>query len=178
MAKASVVQLLELIGMDTAGDRVDTTTRDRYYSDVADSLAQVLIVNADVAIAAQEATIVIHNDAVSLTGVFWDGTWLYKESLDWLETEDKDWRDVEGTPHSYTQENESDDTFTLFPKPDSAGTVTFLYTQRRVDLPAWLEFPMAFDVLAREFGRDSDHRDADLSAAFKALGQFYYGAAI
>ena len=178
MAKANVVQLLELIGMDTAGDRVDVNTRDRYYSDVADSLAQVLIINLDIAIAAAEATITIPNDAVKLVGVFWDGTWLYSETLDWLETGDKDWRDVEGAPHSYTQENENDDTFTLFPKPDTAGTVTLLYSQRRDDLPAWLEFPMAFDILARELGRDSDHRDVDQSAAFKALGQFYYGAAI
>jgi len=178
VAKVSVVQLLELIGMDTAGDRVDTTTRDRYYSDVADSLAQVLMVNSDIAVVAGDASVVLPNDAVKLAGVFWDGTWLYSETLDWLETEDKDWRDVEGTPHSYTQENENDDTFTLFPKPDSAGTVTLIYSQRRVDLPAWIEFPMAFDVLARELGRDSDHRDFDQAKAFNDLAKYYYGAAI
>jgi hypothetical protein len=164
--------------MDTAGDRVDTTTRDRYYSDVADALAQVLAVNATLVIVANDSTVVLPSDAVALIGVFWDGVWLYEEDLASLETEDKDWRDVEGTPHSYTQENENDDTFTLFPKPDTQGTITFLYTQRRLNLPAWLEFPMAFDILAREFNRDSDHRDTVQAGAFKQLGQYCYGMSI
>jgi len=41
--------------------------------------------------------------------------------------------------------------------------------ERRDDLPSWMDVPLALGVLAREYERESDHRDAVFAAACRQM---------
>jgi hypothetical protein len=73
------------------------------------------------------------------------------------------WRTQVGSPVAYTQDNINEDTIQLIPIPDASDVLTIIRSETRVDVPTWLELPIAFEILAREFLRESDHQDIEFS---------------
>jgi hypothetical protein len=124
-----------------------------------------------------------------LKGVFYDDRWLYKENLRALEAINPHWRDESGTPRAYIVEDESNHKFRIYPKPDRDSkdfipifgsplgldfpeySVVVLMTEIRIDLPTWLEMPVAWEVLSREFARESDHTDAAFAKIARQISQ-------
>jgi hypothetical protein len=93
------------------------------------------------------------------------------------------WRDHKGSPESVVFEDENDRTFRLYPAPDIVskpfsfitglpmGTdfpsyaVAVMFTERPLALPEWLKLPLGLLVTAREFSRESRHRDPAFAEA-------------
>lgn len=87
------------------------------------------------------------------------------------------WREHQGTPLAYVQEDETDRTFRIYPKPILAshgfiplygaplgldypeGSVVVLATARRTTLQPWLYMYVALQVSALEFTREGAQRD-------------------
>ena len=70
-----------------------------------------------------------------------------------------DWRNLQGNPLAYVQEEEDESTFRLVPRPTQDDEVVVIRTSTRETVPIWIELPLAFEILAREFQRESDHQD-------------------
>lgn len=85
-----------------------------------------------------------------------------------------DWRNRKGTPLAVSQDQEDDEAFRLVPIPDTGDTLTIIRTENRTDVPVWLELPIAFEILYREFGRESDHQDTMLSDLCKLIADMLY----
>jgi len=129
---------------------------------------------------------------VELRGVFYDDRWLYKEGLRNIGAVNPQWRDERGTPRAYVIEDESNTKFRLYPKPDKDSkdfifmfgsplgldfpeyAVLVLYTELREDLPVWMEMPVAFEILAREFARESDHTDQVFAKTCRAISELLF----
>jgi hypothetical protein len=79
------------------------------------------------------------------------------------------WRNKVGTPLAVTMDQEDDDAFRLVPTPDANDTITVIRTEFREDVPVWLELPIAFEILHREFMRESDHQDLEYSGFCKNM---------
>jgi hypothetical protein len=102
----------------------------------------------------------------------------------------RDWVGLVGTPRViYRDEDFGARRFRLVPKPDRPSaefdfflgspfgknyprdTVGCIHTLLTQDLPQWLELPVAFFVLAKEFTRESDHQDTAFAAVCATMGQ-------
>lgn len=190
MSKASVLTFVT----DFSTDQVDPVAIDRYYDDIVrdlgmqDFLVQtsLVAVNTTTAIYTPPAT------TVDLLLVFYDDRVLYKETLLNAEAIGAGWRDIIGTPVAYLVEDQTSKDFRLFPKPEinskpfiflfgeplgrdySEYAAAVIYTETRVDLPEWLETPVAFEILAREFARESDHKDKPFSDACRAAARLFF----
>lgn len=189
MSKASVLTFVQ----DFSTTQVDTVAIDRYYDDIVrdlgaqDFLVQVSLVPVD-------TTTAIYTPpapTIDLLQVFYDDRVLYKSALLEVEAIGR-WRDIIGTPVAYIVEDQTSKDFRLFPKPEvNSKPFVFLFgeplgrdypeyaaavvhTETRVDLPEWLETPVAFEILAREFARESDHKDKPFSDACRALAKMFF----
>lgn len=191
MAKADVLSLVQLIGADQA----DAGQIDRYYSDVVYALAQKRLVT-NVSLIPTTFNTAIYSfpaSAVELISVFYDDYEVRKASIaECSSYYGSNWRDVKGSPVAYVTENEADRTFRLVPQPQANSkdfifshgrplgldypdyAAAVLHTEFRQDLPVWLELPVALDVAAREFSRDSDHRDLEFANITKQIAEFLY----
>ena len=94
-----------------------------------------------------------------------------------LEHVDARWRERLGKPRGFTRETETAKTVALYPTPDvnakaySSGPMfgsgypqfngVIFYSQYRDPVPQQLELIIVFWILAREYGRESDHQNAD-----------------
>lgn len=78
-----------------------------------------------------------------------------------------DWRNRKGSPVAISMDQEDDTAFRLVPSPINDDTITIIRTETRTDVPVWLELPIAFEILSREFLRESDHQDTELSTVCK-----------
>ena len=181
MSKASVLTLIQDLSLSTA----DATAIERYYRDVVYDLAAGgwLAQATLVATTAQLGSYSMPDTSVSLLGLFYDDRQLTEEGLRSLEAFDSHWRDIRGVPIVYVVEGETEGSFLLVPTPEIASkdfifmfgrpfgvefpeyALAVVHTETRDDLPAWLELPVAFKVLALEFMRESDHQDKDFAAA-------------
>lgn len=85
-----------------------------------------------------------------------------------------EWRNRVGSPIAVSMDEEDDDAFRLVPIPDATDTLTIIRTDRRDDVPVWLELPLAFEILSREFSRESDHQDIDFSTATRAISNLLF----
>lgn len=84
------------------------------------------------------------------------------------------WRSSVGTPVALSRDNQSDNNFTLIPSPSSDDTLTVIRSEVREDIPDWLVLPITFDILAREFSRESDHQDIEFSSACKQFSILFF----
>lgn len=75
------------------------------------------------------------------------------------------WRAHATTPMAVTHTHEQQPEFRLVPEPTALDTLTIIRTEFRDDVPVWLELPIAFETMSREFGRESDHQDLELAEA-------------
>lgn len=120
-------------------------------------------------------------DVARVEAVAADGRMLSEERLATLDLHDPHWRGRRGDPDHYLHEDVSDRFFVLVPTPTRANVLKWFCTQRRGDgLPrdttARLDLPLALMTLAREFQRESDHRDLPFAHACRALAATLLGA--
>jgi len=127
-------------------------------------------------------------DEGAIHAIFYDDVQLSPTRLQSLEAVDADWRSVIGRPNSYIREDQNAHEFRVYPVPDESSVdFSFLFGsplghdfparslgivqgEHRDDLPAWLDVPLALQILAREYARESDHRDPAFAKACKDLG--------
>ena len=127
--------------------------------------------------------------AVRVLATFWDDRALARTRIDELRWTEVQFRDAVGTPVAWVQAEETTEQFRVSPTPD-VGSTAFTYdsathlgagfppnalgviaTETRADYPTWLNLPLALLVLAREFSRESDHRDPAFAQACGELGR-------
>jgi hypothetical protein len=119
--------------------------------------------------------------------LFYDDIQLSVSSIMDLAAVNPDWRDERGRPDAYVTQDESEHDIPLYPVPDvNARDFVFLFGspmgrdfpdraigavmgERRDDLPSWLDVPLALGVLAREYERESDHRDVAFAGACRQM---------
>ena len=175
MSRATVLQRVQ----DLATAQPDAIAIDKFYDHVVADLGrgEWLLTATLVAVTAGTSEYTPPSTVLDIKHVFYDDRVLYKESLRALESVNPSWRDERGTPYAYVGVDETNKDFRLYPNPDRAskpvipvhgapfgwdypaGTVVIIATEFRENLPPWLEMPVAYDILSREFGRESDHKD-------------------
>jgi hypothetical protein len=187
MAKADVLQFID----DVSQGQAEATLVDRYYDEVIEDLCRLsegFLSNVDLVAVTKGTSIYSYpSNTVDLLGVFWDDAVLRRAAQLELESLDPHWRDHNGDPLVFTDEDLSAKSLRLYPAPQR-GSKPFSFptglpmgtdypeyslavarTRTVDDLPAWLEWPVAFEVLFREFMRESNHRDPDFAALCRQL---------
>jgi hypothetical protein len=174
---------------DLCTNQADATSITKFYDEIVSDLGHGnwLIVAELISTTAGTFEYNPPDTIVDFKGAFYDDRWLYRENLRALEALNPHWRDERGTPRAYVIEDESNHKFKLYPTPDRDSkdfifmfgsplgldfptyAVLVLMTELREDLPKWLEMPVAFEILAREFARESDHTDQQFAEACRAI---------
>ena len=186
MGRAEVLALVQ----DLALDQADAPSIDRYYDDIIYDLGKRPWLTEASLIATVAGTSVYTpaDDLIRLLYVFYDNRHLYESSARELEsTFGPNWRDRRGTPVAYYVEDESSLDFRLVPEPEVNSkdfsfvfgspmgldfpeyAVAVIHTRTVEDLPVWLELPVAFEILFREFARQSDHQDPTFAVTCKQI---------
>lgn len=119
--------------------------------------------------------------------LFYDDVQLSMIGIRDLVAVNPDWRDERGRPDAYVTQGEDEHDVLLYPVPDvNSKDFVFLLGspmgrdfpdralgvvmgERRQDLPSWMDVPLALAVLAREYERESDHRDVAFAAACRQM---------
>lgn len=185
MAKADVLQLIQ----DISSQQADATAIDRYYDDVVRDLGQRpwLTQATLISITANTAIYTPATSVIRILGTFYDDRVLISATPREMESISSTWRDARGTPIAYVNEDEGAKDFRLYPNPEVTSkdfiflfgspfgldypeyAVAIVHTETRTNLPAWLEMPVAFEVLAREFMRESNHQDVAFAKTCKQM---------
>lgn len=157
----------------------DATQIGLFYDRVVEDLSRFpwLTTASIVAVSTTTGQIQLTDTMSKILAMFWDTRQLAPLTLDQVESFNRLWRGERGDPHSYVVEDEPHKVFRLYPRPIApnkalsypnsqplgkdfpAYAVTILHTELRVDLPEWLELPVALECAAREMERESNHRD-------------------
>lgn len=101
------------------------------------------------------------------------------------------WRNMHGTPYVVYRADVGARRFRMVPLPDhdskpfvflggqplgvdySENAVAIIHTTAPTDLPEYLDLPVAYFILAREFARESDHQDMGYSQACAQLASAF-----
>lgn len=121
---------------------------------------------------------------VKCLALFFDGRQLSRETVQNLDAITPEWRSRVDDPLAYVVEGENDRQMRLYPQASvqkSGDTISSveggpaaIYTETRTTaIPDYLEMPLAWLVLSREFERESPHRDQAFATAAKGLGLRY-----
>ena len=189
MTKAATLTLIS----DISKGQSDSTAIGRIYDDVVRELGQ-----SDVIVRATLIESVIDQSSYSLPAAaikrqvtFFDNRILDEMKLTQLMSINHNWRDEKGEPVAVFTEDETEDSFSIYPLPQNqsgsvAGgdfgssfptyAITSIHTAYEADLPTWLELPIAFIVLHREFTRESNHRDVKFAEICLQLGILLFSA--
>lgn len=179
MSKASILALAQTFAL---GDG-DPLTLEQYYDHLMDDAGRApwFVAASLVTMVAGTSTYALADDQLKILGMFYDDRWLDRMDHRALESFNPTWRDEKGLPVAYSIEDEATKTFRLYPTPDRpSGNFIFVYgsplgldyppyavlllhTQLTPDALDIMELPLVWDVLAREFGHESNHRDDDFS---------------
>jgi len=156
----SELRIFSLASNLALGD-VTTSSFDRFFDAVMRDLAwtTALIEISTESISSGQTSVTLPTLAMKIVAVFFEDRQLDPISLRSLESFDPQWRDRRGEPVGYVTEGEATRTYRLYPVPDYPGTLTLFHTQLQVAVPRWLELPLAYEILSREFSRESNHRD-------------------
>lgn len=104
------------------------------------------------------------DDCVRLLALFYDREQLSWETRMAMDALDPAWRDRRHHPQAYITDEIQDREIRLWPPGDhDCEDLGWLYTRTATDLPFYYDLPLAFRVLAREFSRESAHRDLDFA---------------
>lgn len=185
--KSDVLTLVETLSLGQA----DQALCSGYYDELVERLGReqpdlLLDVTLIESIEAGTAQIAYPTEAQEILAVFFGGRRLtplarYEVSVI------PNWRSRTGMPIGFVTDGEPDRTLRLYPIPDTDAeafsfthgeplgidhpgqTVAIIHTVNRQDLPSLFTLPMACDIVATEFTRESDHRDPNTASAFRAL---------
>lgn len=157
LSEARIVTLAS----DLSIGEIDLHTFDTFFDAVMRDLAwtTALIEISTESISSGQTSVTLPTLAMKIVAVFFEDRQLDPISLRSLESFDPQWRDRRGEPVGYVTEGEGTRTYRLYPVPDYPGTLTLFHTQLQVAVPQWLELPLAYEILSREFSRESNHRD-------------------
>jgi hypothetical protein len=181
-----------------ANMQASPTTLDQMYDDAMLDVAGQALFNVVELVAATPGQAVYPRPLgmTDILTVFYDDSMLSLVTLRELEATHPDWRSRQGRPVAWLIEDQSNDEFRLYPAPLRApdpviplhgapfgldyprDTIAVLGSQARRDLPDWLDLPLAFLVVAREFSRASPHADKAFSAVCRQLGGLYLGMVV
>lgn len=190
MAKADVLTLIQ----DLSSGQADAAAIDRFYDDVIRDLGQRpwLAQATLIAITAGTTVYTPATSVIRILDVYYDDHVLRKATKQELESTNAQWRDEHGTPIVHITEDESAKDFRLYPNPEVSSkdfiflfgspfgldypeyAVAIVHTETRINLPAWLEMPVAFEILRREFMRESDHKDTEFAGACGQLADLLF----
>lgn len=150
-----------------------------------------------------QATYTPQPEVIRILSAFYDELHLSNVGERELEETAELWRDVDGHPIAFTVDAETGKVFRVYPKPDvdgaalvggfgqvtyaeaiyggsvplgsafSSGTISLLYSSKRLSFLPYMEFPIAFLLLQREFMLESAHRDEGFASACGALGTLF-----
>ena len=182
MPQAGVLSLVDAIGhLD------DTSTRLRFYQDAVYDLGRRGWLTGDDSaqrLTSGTATYApASGDAIDVLGVLYGDRCLPEASVTELLVADRDWRDRRGDPVAYTFEDETTNTFRLYPAPafvpssqatDDPNRLFVLVTETRANVPAYVEWPLVFDILAREMAYPSTHQDLAFAALCQQIADVFY----
>jgi hypothetical protein len=196
MLKNDVLTLIQ----DIARDQAEDDTISKYYDEAIVELGKlpdpVLVERELFTVTAATATYDYPAAAIELLHMFRDTDPLLKTTRLALEQRSKAWREDSGTPVSYNLDNETADTFRLYPIPDTTSTAlgigatepfgddfpanmgaTIHSDSRETGISDMIGLYVAFRVLYKEFHRPSDHQDIEWAMLHKAIAQllFYMG---
>lgn len=135
-----------------------------------------------VALTAGTATYTFSATFRRLYALCYGGRELSHETLAALDSRGATWRDEVGEPLAYLEQLEEERTVRVYPIPDrtsaSPSSVTTeldriiaIGTFSLSLLPAYLRLPAALWVLAREYERESDHRDIPFAKLCRAMAE-------
>src|SRR6185295_1236404 len=190
MAKADVLALVTSF----SNGQADSTLADLYYdNDQSDLARHPWLVGAHlVSVAAGTGEFTLAVDESKLVQVFYDTKVLDRTTERALEQRNPQWRDEVGTPIAYMIEDEPAQTYRLYPIPQvPSQPFSFIFgepmgrdfplysaaifvTEVRTDVPEWMEMALAWRVLAREYGHESNHRDDDFAAFAQQLSEVMF----
>lgn len=191
MAKSGVLQLVD----DLSSNQADATQKGKLYTDVVREMARdesFLSQATLVAVAADDATYSLPSSVGRLLGVVYDDHILSRSSQKALSSINQHWRDEKGVPQVFTEAHEANGDFRIYPTPDRAsgafsfptgeplgvdyplGALVVFHTEERTDAQDWLDLAIALEVTAREFSRESDHRDAELAEGYRQLSRLFF----
>ena len=191
MPRADVLTLAS----DLSKGQAEAIPTEHYYDEAMTVLAQRPLFTQAELVAVTNGTAVYTRPAATgrLMGMLYDDGWLPRLSMDELNYLDPAWRDRIGRPVGYVLEEENALDIRLYPTPDVSSTafsfpsgeplgvdypryaLVFVYGERRDNLPAWMDLPLALGVLQREFSRESNHRDPRFADACGALSNLFMG---
>lgn len=186
--KAVNLQLIRDLSLQLVSDE----TIERFYDDAIRELGRFEILTKASLIAATSgtATYSLPEEAVQALAYFWDTRALDVARHPEVECRNIDWRGESGAPLAVVLEDETEDSFRLYPNPNvtsddfifllgapfgvdfPANSIGVIHTEYRETIPDYLDLPIVFSVLAREFGRDSNHRDELASSAYREMAAF------
>ena len=190
MPRSEVITLCQALCTNQA----DETALSKYYDEVVSDLGRAeWLVNAEVLSATAGTN--QYNPAstvVEIMHVLYDDRVLSKETLRSMDAYNPQWRDQRGTPRAYIVEDETNKQFRLWPTPEVDSkpfiplhgailgldypeySVVVIQTEFREVLPIWMELPVAFAMLAREFARESDHIDTAFAESCDKLSKVIF----
>lgn len=158
MAKADVLTLVSNFGVNAVDANETTVLYDEVVRELG--LKEVLIGTESIDVKAGTPVYATLDDNMELLEMYGNGGRIDKASIAALQALfGSDWRNRKGTPLAYTEQEVDDGKFRLVPQPTAPDTLTLIRDEAPVDVPLWLEVPVALEVLSREYSRESDHQD-------------------
>lgn len=190
MGKAEVMALVSLLSRD----RQDNNAVEQYYEHVVVGLARkgILVEATLVAASTDVAVYEWPEGAIDVLGVWYDNKELSYSKLGDLEAYRPVWRSLKGKPSSYTLQDEATRSLRIIPSPEVPSaifsfdwgqpfghdypgySIVVVHTVVRDDVADYFTLAIALDVLAREFARDSEHRDLTFSKIAEELAVAVY----
>lgn len=189
MSQASVLALIN----ELSNGQADLTLAPTFYIDAVNELADKLYLTttALAGFTAGQTELTIPATVRQLMKVVYNDAELSDMTLRQLEAVDYRWRDREGKPRGYTTETETAKTIALFPTPDVSSAPysgslpplglgypqfngVLLYSGFRDPVPFQLEIVIVAWILEREYSRESDHQNGDMSEFWANMKDLFY----
>lgn len=184
--KADVLALAQ----DLANAQASATNLDQFYDDVVKDVSKGGLFNV-LEIVAASANVARYTKPARISDIlalFYDDVMLSLVTLRELEATTPGWRLHTGRPVAWLIEDLSHEEFQLYPVPTVApgamipvhgaplgldypvNTMALLGTEKRQDMPDWLDLPLALVLLGREYSHPSPHQDKIFAEACRSLG--------
>lgn len=171
-SKATIIALAQVL----CGNLGDQTEMERLYGEIELELAHdprkwiaqhiTIAATSDDAVQGDVAALYYH-------AFFYEGRQLLEVSRVQLEATNPNWRDQRGVPRAFTKDNVDTHLFRLYPRRhESATPVTldfFITKAITGGIPDIMTLPLALFVCAREFSRESHHRDMQFAVECNQL---------